>query len=1710
MSAAKPEDEAELSKYIKQRGIIKGRLTKCGDYLSNLQNTEPSNITSAEYKQLELKINKLQPLLNEFDELQNKIDLLHIDPDEQIKERDEIENKFLSFIAIGQDILESVQTNKASEIQDDRASVTSCPSNSCNSIKLPTIKLPTFDGNYLKWIEFRDSFESMINGNSDIPNINKFHYLRSSLEGNASVVIKSIEFSANNYKVAWELLCDRYNNKNILINNHLKALFSFDAITKESFKALRFVVDHFAKHLRALESLDQPTDKWDALIIFMVSSKLDTNTSRKWEEYKGNLKSLPTLEEFYSFLRSRADVLETSYCNQSEKGDHKFVPREPKPKFVNQYKSFMVSVNKRPIICDFCNQGHRLYECSKFQEINVDDRINEISKLQLCKNCFRKGHSSFHCQLKGCCRVCKKKHNTLLHKQTVETEAPQPSTSAAPVTLSVTCANQVLLCTALVNIIYQNNVYTARALLDSGSQSSFITKNLKRRLGIIGTAINPINICGINNIASNISEKFSLKIASRINTYNTEVNCLIIPKITGMLPNAPIDINELNISTDIKLADPTFCSPSEIDILLGANVYWEIIQSNILRLGKNKPILQSSQLGWLVAGPITNSHSTPTSEVYCNFTQEIRDSLEKFWAFDELPPTKTYSPEELLCEQHFKENFNRLPSGRFSVSVPLKELPEEALGESYYIAKKCLENMEKKFSRHPNLKQKYREFLKEYSDLGHLTKIERPKFGYFMPHHAVIKEKSETTKLRVVFNASCKTSSRKSLNDIQRIGPIVQSDLMSLLLRFRQYKYVLIADIEKMYRQIEINPHQRHLQLILWRDEKDKPIDVLQLNTVTYGTASAPFLSTRCLLQLAIECPDSIIANVIENDFYIDDLNTGADTISDLKHIAEGVVRVLDSACLPLRKMRTNCPQLFGGDFDEAASVDLSKESSVLGLNYSPKSDTLQFSRDLEPTSLCTKRSIISMTCKIFDPLGLLCPCVIVAKILLQKLWSAKLDWDEPVPNDFVKRWSKLLKEFSFLSEIKVPRCVLSDNYSIIDLHCFVDASQQAYAACVYLRSESDTNAVAVNLLCAKARVAPISPTTIPRLELCGALLGARLCEKVCQSLRCNIRSKYIWTDSTVVLGWLKTPPRELKAFVCNRVNEINELTSGYYFNHVPTDQNPADMASRGVDPKSLYSSPIWWEGPSFLKCDSSTWPKQKQTQVYNDLPEVKQPKGVQCYVHVKTTPKTVVEFDKYSNLNKLIRVYGYILRFLNNCRNGNQKATGPLEIEELDKAQNILIKISQSESFGDTLQHKSKLLSLTPFTDSFGILRVSGRLINSEFDYNKKHPIILDANHNFTKLIMKHEHLRLFHAGPQLTLASVRERFWPIGGRNLARSTIKKCIICTRLRGKTIQPIMGNLPAERSNPSYAFYSCGVDMAGPFMIASKKGRGSRTSKCYLCLFVCLSSKAVHLELVSDLSTEAFILSLRRFVSRRGKPAVIFSDNGSNFKGANNELNKLLRSSRQSITNFANDEGIQFKFSPAYSPHFGGIWEAGVKSAKHHLRRIAGNASLTFEELATLFAQIEAILNSRPLTPLSSDPTDPTPLTPGHFLIGRPLASLPSPLISTKYPNRYERIEQLRQHFWERWRREFVAELQQRTKWKTRQLELRVGDLVILKEEHLPPLQWRLGRVTRLYPGPDGVSRVADVLSNRGIVRRAINKMCIIATDGVEETKSLES
>ncbi|XP_047518884.1 uncharacterized protein LOC125058772 [Pieris napi] len=484
----------------------------------------------------------------------------------------------------------------------------------------------------------------------------------------------------------------------------------------------------------------------------------------------------------------------------------------------------------------------------------------------------------------------------------------------------------------------------------------------------------------------------------------------------------------------------------------------------------------------------------------------------------------------------------------------------------------------------------------------------------------------------------------------------------------------------------------------------------------------------------------------------------------------------------------------------------------------------------------------------------------------------------------------------------------------------------------------------------------------------------------------------------------------------------------------------------------------------------------------------------------------TFINFERFSNFIRLRRCVAYVLRFIKACK-GHRAETNFLTETELNESLNTIVRVVQKEYFSEynileqkkNLPSKSSLLKFNIFLDENSLLRVGGRINNSEFSYNKKHPLLLQSTHRFTLLLFQYEHVKLMHAGPQLLLASVREVYWPIGGRNLAKSVYRRCVLCTRIKGRINAPLMGDLPKNRLIPcGHPFETVGVDYAGPIASVSRQGHGCRIVKVYIVVFVCFTTKALHLELVGDLSSNNFISTLRRFIARRGKPQHIYSDNGTTFVGAYNEIASFLKQNSNSLANDLINEGINFHFIPAYSPHFGGIWESAVKSTKYHLVRVLGNSKLTFEELYTTLTQIEAILNSRPLTPLSSTPEDLTPLTPGHFLIGRPFTAIPtSDLRQEKESqlNRFKRTEQLRQHFWERWSKEYISELQKRSKWLTSKQSLALNTMVVIKEDNQPPLKWKLGRIVALHPGPDGVVRVADVLTSNGVIRRSFSRIC---------------
>lgn len=1789
-SGSKSATQNEFLELKHTRKVICNRLSRFSTFL---QTQDAKSFETVDVYQVETRLKSVEEDFLDFDRAQTRLEFIVEDEQENRLETESLfyreiskakklitqYNKHLEKIENEAQYIELSGSSRDAPAHVGRVSEISAATAGSGALlpnvaaKLPQLSLPEFNGSYSDWQRFRDMFKAIVHNNSGLSNVQRFYYLEAALKGEPKNIIAALAPTDANYTTAWELLEKRYENKKIMINSYLKEIMNMPVVGKESHVELRQLSNTFFKNYRCLESLGENVNSWDTILIYILISKLDTHTKREWEIFSKD-KSSPTIKDFNDFLTQRCQILEASDSKTTLNNISSSKKFPDSRSLVTTDNTAHVNNNNYRPKCCYCKEAHFIYFCEKFKGLSVSERFNQTKKAGLCTNCLRQGHKTVDCRSQGC-KICKLKHATLLHQtrdtsnknfesntetstrnfnrsenhnsknsDNTNTNRNSNNTEVMSNTImsnySINNEPYTLLSTAIVNVFdSQNKIIPCRVLLDSGSQSNFVTQDIVDRLNLRTNKIN-LPVSGVGQIKTNINKQVFIQLSSTNKSFKTKLSFLVINKITDLIPHNKFDIIKLNIPEEIILADPTFNVPSNIDMLIGASVFFELLSIGQIKLGKNLPILQKTLLGWIITGNLsTNLVQSNTLVSQCLFTNStLEQQIEKFWHIEEVSTDSNkikWSQEELDCENNFISTLSRNKDGRFVVKLPLKENVEN-LGESKNTALNRLYSVERKLKSRPELKEQYQSFMLEYEQLGHMTQISRNLKSdtpvYYMPHHCIERPGSLTTKVRVVFDASCKSTTNLSLNDVLKIGPVIQFDLFIHLLRFRQHNYVLIGDLTKMYRNIMVHDEQKNLQRIVWRNNPDEPVKYFLLNTLTYGTSPASYIATRCLKQIAIEKRNDypLECKIIESDFYMDDLLTGACSSEELSKVCEKIKIILLEYGFEIRKFQSNCQNLLKNldqSNDSQYLITDDNSTKTLGISWIPSIDSFKYTgQQLIPsTNNVTKRSILSFIAKIFDPLGLLGPIVICAKEILQKLWKLKINWDESIPQDLYTKWLKFRQQISDIKSIHIPRHVLVKNPVNIQIHAFCDASETSYGCAIYLRSVDQNGEIKCSLLCAKSRVAPLKTVTIPRLELLGALLLSRLIAKCVKFLDIKLDSIYLYTDSQIVLQWLSCEPKTWQNFVANRVSEIQTLTNVENWHYINSAQNPADIISRGLNMSELINRTLWWHGPEFLLEPLDNWPRNTHASNFSrkptSAPEFRQPK-LQSHVSFINSTDDDFIFNCYSTFSKLRRIIALCFRFLNNIKTNlelknteksvNKKQIGFLTHEELISSTEFLVKLSQKEAFSDEISslaknkeinRNSKLKSLSPFLDENKVLRVGGRLKNSKLTHNSKFPMLLPAKHKLTDLIIEYEHKRTLHSGAQCTLAHVRQNFWPLNGKQRVRSLIRKCVQCWKVNPcNNLIPKMGDLPDTRVIPSRPFSSIAIDYAGPFDLRDGKLRTNKTIKAYVCIFVCQAVKAVHIEVISDLTSDGFLSLLKRFVARRGIPANIYTDNATCFVGSKNELIKIRNlTETDSFQDYLSNVNIKWHFMPARSPHFGGLHEAAVKSCKHCLKRVMNQTRLHYEEFYTLTTQVEGILNSRPLIPSSSDPNDYEVLTPAHFLIGQTLTAVPERNWSDAKVNfikRYRHLQMIGQHFWARWQMEYLTTLQQRTKWQFHDdPEFYVGRLVLLKEENVPPMSWPLGRILQCHPGRDNVTRVVTVQAKNGTFKRAVARLCLM-------------
>lgn len=1576
--------------------------------------------------------------------------------------------------------------------------------NNNDTAQMPKIKIPEFGGDMLEWPAFIGLFDKIVHTKSNIDNAIKIQYLKTSLKGEAAKLVSHVAPTADNYETCYDILQRRYNNKVVILGKLFDAILEMPKQNSESYTSLKNLYDTTFESIMAIKNLKINIAGWDPLLIHLLLKKLSRETVTQYECSLKNVREIQSFDEFLKYIETRFLALQSaeSKSNKTPSSNNKSNGGGN----ANGGSNFTK--------CVACDGTHSIRKCDVFLKKPVNERFVLVKSKKLCVNCLSQ-HDKGECPSTNTCKTCNKTHHSLLHFEKTNVNIAQLTDIEPEIPINALLSSngkKTLLATAIISAIASNGEKIAlKALIDQGSQNAFITQNSVQLLNLKKSKISAI-INGIGQTTQSANHAVTMTIKPRfLSNFSIQLEAIVLPKLANLTDSAVNNTSYPHLH-GIILADPSFNNTRNIDIILGAAEFAEIIKPGLIKGNLNEPIAQNTELGWIISGESEANFRPSKKIISCISNVDLDQKINTFFETNECDDDSTLTDEQQMCETHYEKTHKRLPSGKYVVTIPLKNsMIAPDLGDSRKKALATFFHLEKRFGINQKLKTEYVKFINEYISLGHMELAgETDNPVYYLPHHAVLREDSTTTKLRVVFNASEKTSNGKSLNEQLAQGPLFQKDLVSIMLRWRYFKYVFGADIEKMYRQMYVNEEQQDLQRIFWRDSPDKPISEYKLKTITYGTANAPYMAIRTLFQLANdeESKFPLACNIIRNSFYVDDVMYGAHTVEDMKKIYHELRNVMSSANMNLRKWTSNSMEFLKMIPEQDRELVRNNNTvKALGLRWDPASDIIKYKVDFpQPKQSYTKRVLLSEMSSLFDPLGFISPVIIAAKEIFQSTWLENTKWDNHIPIEYSQKWNKIRNELNLINDFEIERWVYTTSNSVTQLMGFCDASMTAYAAVIYIKTVHNDD-VRVAFLISRARVAPINQKrmgvlTIPKLELCSALLLARLVKLVREAMHVKFDETHLYTDSRVALAWINGNPNRWKVSVSNRVRKINALVSREHWHHVPGEINPADIPSRGAIPSVLATSRLWWNGPpQLLETNQLSLDDKK----FDTNEEEKQEK-----ITVLTTHVNDFNLPNVSSYSKLKRVVAYVFIFAARCK--KQRSDGQITLPDLRHAEKTIIRIVQQRSFPDEIHQlrnkrpmnmKSRILQLSPFLDSDEILRVGGRLKNANVLYNAQHQILLTADDPISGLIIEKYHKLCLHGGARLTDSVIRQKYWLIKSRSKINMHVHKCIECFKNRPVLMNQIMADLPSARVVGNLKpFTNCAIDYTGELITKFNKGKGAKSVKSYASIFVCMSTKAIHIELVSDLTADAFIAALRRFVARRGNCKCIYSDNATCFVKANRLLVEKNEMEAEEYGNRIREEllrlGMEWKFSPPSAPHFNGLAEAAVKSVKNHLKRVVGSTLLTYEEISTLLCQVEACVNSRPLCAVSLDPNDQMPLTPGHFLIGQPLLTIPDEnLLEAKvnWLTRWQLVQKMYQHFWNRWRIEYLNQLQSKIKWRTEADEPNENDLVLIKDDNAPPNRWPMGRILKLHRGSDGLARVVTVKTENNVLKRPIAKIC---------------
>ena len=1549
------------------------------------------------------------------------------------------------------------------------------------AVKLQKYTITPFSGDYKDWIRFWNQFEVEVDGSS-ISDISKFHYLLELTKGKPREDILGLPHTVEGYNEAKRILQSTY-GKDIKVHKALiKEIESLHPITNVN--KIVNIHDFYNKLSRVVRTL-ATMKKLDSAqsTVYTLMDKLGpvreiiAQGDDEWEEWK--------LEQLTENLRKYVDR------NPMRSGD------EIKPDSVNRERfrerdKLLLGNNqnsrRNDDKCVYCgNNQHKSSNCTKV--LSVASRREILKRNKLCYNCTGSGHSASTCKSRNCLKCGQKHHTSICEKQ----QSTMPDqTSLSEKNLSASNSETT---TIHATVKAKVNGQDVRIMIDTGASSSYICSDLVTKLSLrptrketkcieqmYGTVTKRVEIYRIN-VTSNAVEGFSLDVDC-INAEKPVLTHLPNPKITELK-------RKFQRLKRIQFSDEDSSDQQlPVHIIFGAAEYQRIRSTEQPIVGVNPdtdPGAEFTMLGWMLFGRQILESSTAEKGFFVKSSQK---DFEQLCNVDVLGLTDPPNNDSEFHED-FTQHLLKKEGGYYETRLPWKaDHPD--LPRNKELAMARLRSTTRRLEMTGKLED-YHDVMQEHIQEGIIEKIPQKPSGetvHYIPHQAVIREDAESTKLRIVYDCSAKQNPQlPSLNDCLETGPALQPLLFDIILRNRMKRYCITGDIRKAFLQIRINEQDRDAQRILWYDNlKDRNIMEYRFTRVIFGAGPSPYILGATLQKHVLEYKEGYpeTANALLKDTYVDDIQYGGDSVEELTRFKDQATEIMKEGGFTLHKWHSNVASMESTVVEKGREEEdgvkqqtnsdekLRNTSKILGIKWDKEEDLLQmnFKSCFQSDQPVTKRKMLAVINGIFDLLGWVSPVSITAKILFSELCLEKVSWDENLPEDVQRRWNLWIKGLKACPTITIPRSIVNTKAGELSLHGFADASKQAVCAAVYLMVTSPDGMVDTNLLVAKSRISPKN-TTIPRLELVAAHTLAKLLRHVTETLSSfEIDDIHLWSDSTTTLFWLASKGT-WSQYVRNRVKAIHDLGE-WQWHYVPTDQNPSDLGTRGVPPAKLDD--FWFKGPQWLS-DIHFWPIQPEIAETEQAARESLPRKKEQTLMVRENGNN----DRHDWGNSLIQKFSYwkllrvtalVKRFADNCR-VKEKRKGPITTEEISSAETFWLRFAQEN------QELNSPMELRK--DDMGVWRCFGRVPGY-------HPAFLPRKSLLSTRIIQHCHKATVHGGVQSTMVRVREQFWIPQLRQMVKAVCFKCNGCKKHRAKGM-PSRGiaALPSFRAEFCEPFATTGVDFAGPLYYKANK---KQIKKAYIVLFTCSSTRAVHLTLCKDMTTEEFKKTLKWFVARRGKPHLMVSDNAKTFAATKKWLESLQNS--EEINGYLASQSIKWSFNLSRAPWWGGFFERLIGVMKSALSKVIGNALLSFTELEETLLDVECFMNNRPLTYLGEE-FDKQVITPNIMLRGERATLLEDNVETLEdqadVAKRLKYIKRCKEQLRKRWIGEYLRALEERKRSHVSPDEnkLNTGRVVLIKDSTKNKGQWRIGRVEGEIVGRDGVVRGYKIRTGSGYV-----------------------